>query len=65
MLSLDEYRRKDVGHRMEEHFELQPAQPCHVGTTQHVTRLLDVSFRGIPSLAQDCCSVWIEKPYSV
>jgi hypothetical protein len=40
MLGLDEYRRKDIGHRMEEHFELQPAQPCHVGATQHVTRLL-------------------------
>jgi hypothetical protein len=40
MLNLDEYHRKDVGPRMEEHFELQPAQPCHVEATPHVTRLL-------------------------
>ena len=50
MLNLDEYHRKDVGPRMEEHFEL-PFTTVPRGN--HTTRdtitsvELDVSFRGI------------------
>jgi hypothetical protein len=32
---------------MEEHFELQPAQPCHVEAQPHVTRLLHSSSRSM------------------